>query len=99
MKLVEITRDDFLQHIGEMFRVKFAENRVFELKLEEVSEIKKDSHQESFSIVFLAPADTPTDPLIYEVSHEKLGSFELFLSPFSGDEQRIKFESVFSHMI
>ena len=70
-----------------------------ELLLTEVSDRRVAADTESFSIVFAGPADTPLPQGLVELSHEALGSFELFIVPISSDTKSTCYEAVFNSLV
>jgi len=94
-----LLRDDFVKYLDSEFQVEFTVGNFTKVKLIEVSELKTMPRQESFSLVFLAPNDTPTEPNTFRVTNEKLGELEIFLTPFLKDEKGVSFEALFSRLV
>ncbi len=88
-------RETFADLEDPEFTVRSENGSEIKLKLIEVSELKTTKSHEEFSLVFLAPADTVPNPVMTKLSHSSLGEVELFLSPFSSDENGLKLEAAF----
>ena len=97
--LENLSRDDFAKHLGPGFQIWISPTEKVELELVEVTEGRERPPQETYSLVFLAPAATPPIAQIYRLEHDQLGEFEIFLSPFEADDNRVKFEASFSRLI
>ncbi|MCW5958518.1 MAG: hypothetical protein KIS76_00030 [Pyrinomonadaceae bacterium] len=95
-EFIKITdRDDFAAQVNSMFRV----NQNVDAKLVEVSEAKKTSNQERFSMFFLFPHDFPPVQNNYIFDHPELGSRELFVVPVEDASDGIVFEAVFNRLL
>lgn len=95
----ELSRDEFAEHQGTKFKIFFDGENPVEAELVEVTDLRQNRIQESFSLVFLAPTDAPTLTGIRKMEHEKLGSLEIAISPFKQDEKGTKFEAVFNRLL
>lgn len=56
------------------------------------------AHQERFSIVFRGPHERLLQQGIYQMQHDSLGTFELFLVPVGQDQHGIYYEAVFNRI-
>jgi len=54
---------------------------------------------ESFSLLFTGPADRPLGQRTYRFTHERLGSFDLFIVPVSADHNARQYEAVFNRRL
>jgi len=54
---------------------------------------------ESFSLLFDGPADRPLGQQTYRFSHERLGSFDLFIVPVSTERNARQYEAVFNRRL
>ena len=95
----ELSRDEFAAHEGTKFTIFFGEENPVEAELAEVSQLRQNQIQESFSLVFLAPPDAPLMTGVTKLEHEQLGTLELAISPFKQDEKGTKFEAVFNRLL
>lgn len=69
-----------------------------QISLHRVSELTKRPPQEGFTLVFMAPHNTPPEQHLYRLEHDILGSMELFLVPIGQDDRGIRFEAVFNQL-
>jgi hypothetical protein len=53
-------------------------------------------HREPFSLVFRGPAAPPLQQRTYPLSHEMLGTLEIFIVPIGGDPQGQLYEAIFA---
>lgn len=95
----ELSRDEFAEHQGTKFKVFFDGENPVEAEMVEVTELRQNQIQESFSLVFLAPLDAPLMTGVTKLEHEQLGTLELAISPFKQDEKGTKFEAVFNRLL
>ena len=97
---VSLTEKEFSQHVGTKFRLK-TEPREIELELIEVkgyvSQEIEQGGMERFSVFFVGPGDSFLPQQTYGVEHERMGEFEIFLVPTSGDDERFRYEAVFNY--
>ena len=71
-----------------------------EAQLSEVSSKGKAdpgmNRREPFSLVFTCAGDTVLPQRIYTLTHERIGTFDLFLVPVNKNEQGVHYEAVFT---
>jgi len=92
------TKRDFAQQVAKSFRVSPAEASAFDLALVEVNEIADDESQETFSLLFQAPADAPAVQMTYEVENADLGKMHIFLVPVKKNHNGLYFEAIFNQL-
>ena len=97
---VSLTEREFSQHVGTKFHLK-ADEREIELELIEVkgyvSQEIEQGGMERFSVFFSGPRDPFLPQGTYQMSHERMGEFELFLVPVASDDQGFRYEAVFNY--
>ena len=54
------------------------------------------SVRSQFSLIFRGPGDRPLAQAMYELSHDELGDFVLFLVPVGADAEGYRYEAVFT---
>jgi hypothetical protein len=94
----------FAPLVGDRFELLGCGSEVTDLTLAEVDEPRPGSNagaeagagRSPFSIVFRGPREPVLPQRIYTFSHEKLGSFELFIVPIGPDDEGMRYEAVFS---
>jgi hypothetical protein len=88
------------------FSILLASPPVVDVELVEVTERgSADSRQpaaavrqERFSIVFRGPRERPLGQGTYQMQHDHLGAFELFLVPIGQDHTGVYYEAVFNRL-
>ena|ERR1051325_4705200 len=94
-----LTEAEFSKHVNTKFRV--AIEQPLELELVEVKGYLSKAHEQSgmerFSAFFKGPREPFLRQRIYEMEHERMGAFELFLVPIAEDENGFRYEAVFNY--
>lgn len=93
------TSEQFDQQKGSTFAVSFGPETIVEMELVEVTQRKRDDRNNIFSLLFVAPPDTPVSQDLFPVEHPVLGAMEVFLVPVGADDQGINFEAVFNLLV
>jgi hypothetical protein len=97
---VSLTEKEFSQHVGTKFHTGLEQQQI-DLELVEVKGYQpKDNEQEGmerFSIFFVGPRDKFLPQQTYRMEHERMGEFEIFLVPVSGDDKSFRYEAVFNY--
>jgi hypothetical protein len=93
-----LTREHFAPHSGSLFCLRREDGFPVTLELIEVSEVRTTSRSEAFSIVFRGPLDVPLPQATYDIQHDTLGSFDLFIVPIRRDQQGFFYEAVFNRL-
>lgn len=95
-----LTEDEFSKHVGTTFYAKLGEREV-NLKLAAVDGYKADAQQERnmerFSLLFDGPADAFLPQQNFQMRHEVMGEFEMFLVPIAGNGNGFRYEAVFNY--
>jgi hypothetical protein len=97
----ELSRDMFTPHVGSTFRVAVAGGAggIVELTLTTVTEMRVSRSFESFSLEFRGAAlqELPQDQ--FQVEHDDMGQFWLFLGPVERDGDALIYEAVFNRVL
>ena len=93
------TRDALAENLGTTFRVHHEQLGMVELELIEVSELKKAGRQEAYSILFCGPLDKSLRQGMYKTEHARLGVGDLFIVPIGQEEDGLRYEAVFNHLM
>lgn len=56
------------------------------------------ARQERFSLVFRGPPEERVQQGMYQIQHDQLGTFDLFLVPVSQDQDGVYYEAVFNRL-
>ena len=94
-----LTHSKFAENKDSDFRVHLDSANIVEVRLVEVSELKKSARQEQFAIVFHGPLTPFLQQQLYGMDHESFGDFELFLVPVGQDEAGFLYEAVFNRLL
>lgn len=88
------------------FRVEVAPARTVELELVEAELVGKSAsdapnrpRQESFSIIFSGANKDRLGQKTYRFSHDKIGSFDLFIVPIAAEGETIRYQAVFNRLL
>ena len=96
---IDLTEKEFSQHLNTQFQLEF-NGQTLELELVEVKgylpQENEQSSMERFSVFFKGPG-LYLPQRVYQLTHEKMGEFEIFLVPFSGDQTGYRYEAVFNY--
>jgi L-ascorbate metabolism protein UlaG (beta-lactamase superfamily) len=98
MDLRQLTQPAFTATLNAKFQVQSNDGKKLDLTLTSVSANEVSSHNEQFSIVFRGSLDTFLPQGIYQIMHERMGSFDLFLVPIGRNESGYEYEAVFNRM-
>ena len=95
-----LTEKEFSKHVGSEFQTTSAEREV-NLKLAEVKAYRPlESEQpgmERFSVFFDGPPDLLLPQQTYQLRHDQMGDFDIFLTPISKTETGFRYEAVFNY--
>lgn len=94
----EFSRERFAGALGSKFTLHAAEEKSVEIELIEVSEARERPNQVSFSIVFLLPEFYNAEQGLYDLTHDELGAFQIFLVPIGSGKRGAMLEAVFNFL-
>jgi hypothetical protein len=98
--MAELTEREFSKHLNSKFNLA-VNDRNLQLELVEVKAYRPQEHEqpgmERFSAFFAGPGDAPLPQAVYQLAHEKMGDFDIFLVPVSGDQRGYRYEAVFNY--
>jgi hypothetical protein len=98
----KLGRADFAEHLNTTFRAEAGPSEVFELELTDVKGIDEGetgSKQERFSLMFSGPADRFYPQGTYQLEHERIGKFNLFIVPIGkASDGRLLYEAAFNRL-
>jgi len=93
------THAALLENLNTTFRLHHEQWGIVELELLSVSELKKTSRQETYSILFCGPLDQPFWQGMFKTEHARLGTVDLFLVPVGREEDGMRYEAVFNRLV
>lgn len=85
----------FSEHLRTRFKLNGNSSTPIVLELEEIKEGDPSPKIELFSLFFRGPSAPHLPQQIYNLEHDKLGTFEIFLTAVASDQAGILYESVF----
>jgi|SRR6266850_3629430 len=96
----------FRTQLNTPFRVHLSPITAVEVELVEVTEKgvldgeqrPAAARQERFSLVFRGPRGEPLQQGMYQMQHNQLGAFDLFLVPVGQDHDGVYYEAVFNRL-
>jgi hypothetical protein len=97
----------FKAQVNSRFRVADSPTAtVVELELIEAEfagEVAKDNasepQYENFSLIFVGAAEDRLTQKTYRFSHDKIGSFDLFIVPIAAERGMIRYQAVFNRLL
>ena len=99
------TAATFTPYVGDIFESHNARGESIALRLDQVKKhepknrlTSKAQATESFSLIFKASSELPPLTSIYEISHPRLGNFDLFLTRVKTENDGLFYEAVINHL-
>ena len=92
------TREQFSQQMDQVFRGHSPAGSEIEMTLAEFKDVFESDTQETFTLIFRAPADAPAEQGTYIFQNEALGEQAIFLVPVGRDENAVLFEAVYNRL-
>lgn len=96
----DLTEKEFARHLKTKFTAKIGEENI-DLELIEVKtyfpQAIEQGGMERFSVFFDGPADRRLPQQTYQLQHDAMGEFGLFLVPISEGENGLRYEAVFNY--
>jgi hypothetical protein len=103
--LLLFTAATFATCVGDIFQAHNARGESVELRLDHVNKYEpknrltsKAQPTESFLLRFNASAELPPLTSIHEISHPRLGKFDLFLTRYKTEKEGLFYEAVINHV-
>ena len=94
--LEKMTAATFSEHLNTKFHLHLPSSETLELELIGVDDLGLTDRQERFSLIFRGPIEYPLPQATYEMVHDKLETFDLFIVPISRDEDGLRYEAAFN---
>jgi hypothetical protein len=91
----------FEEQLDTTFHIDSGEGDTVDMVLIEATSLKAGKaptapRRDPFSIVLRAPKGTALAQKIYEITHDRIGEFALFLVPIGPDDKGMLYEAVFN---
>lgn len=97
--LDQITKAQFAENLHTFFSCAIGPDRTLDLELVELREGRSSPRQEQFALTFCGPLGLPQPQHLYDLQHQSLGEFALFLVPMGKDAQGYYYEAVFNRLL
>ncbi len=103
--LETLTVDAFQPRVGQTFRIRPRADSEIEAELIEVRALRggpnrapseASQRRTPFSLSFRTSLTAPLPQSIYEVAHEEMGSYEIFLVPVGPDGKGMVYQAIFT---
>jgi Domain of unknown function (DUF6916) len=96
----ELTREAFEPHVGTRFLVSRSPAETVALELVEVRDLVGPPAEtdRSFAMLFRGPSGAPLGQGTYEVQHDSVGAFPLFIVLLGVNEGGAQYEAVFNRL-
>lgn len=97
--LDKLTEESFSPFLHQKFQIRCDFADPFEAELMEtkaMGEGASDTKRRPFSVVLRGPEQQEPMQGLYRITHEKMGTMELFLVPFGSDDEGMLYEAVFT---
>jgi hypothetical protein len=100
----DLRLEDFSPHLNTAFRAFYEPEQALELILIEATDPDehkevKPKRQERFSLLFRGEKGRLLRDGIYKFRHERMGEFDLYISPVDHDEAGVYYEAVFNRLL
>ena len=93
------SKEQFTEYLDSTFVVRLEDGQNFNLQLFRLDSSTSNKMQESFSLLFRAPLDTPPFQNTFHIEQEKLGDMELFLVPVEKKDDCLVFEAIVNRLL
>ena len=90
------TKEQFSQQIDQPFRASAPNGKEFDLSLVEFKDVLDTETQETFTLLFRAPAEVAPEQGTYAVSNDGIGDQAIFLVPVNRDADGVYLEAVYN---
>ncbi len=95
--LDDLTIDSFSGRVGERFGVADDDGAAHDLELVECERLGGAAIERvPFSLVFLGPREPVLPQSTYPLTHDELGTREIFLVPIARDDDGTRYEAIFT---
>ena len=91
-----IAREEFSNSVNSGFKLKVDDSNSLEIELVTFEDLGSTPRQEQFSLVFRGPAAPSLPQTVYQLEHEAIGLFNIFLVPVGRDNLGVYYEAIFN---
>jgi hypothetical protein len=93
------THDLFVKNLNTNFIAHHPRWGAVVLELISVSELRETPRQRMFSLIFRGPLEQPLEQGLCPLTHEEMGSEEMFLVPVAREADGFRYEAVFNNLV
>jgi len=97
----DLTEAEFSKHVNTKFQVRLDAEAAVDLELVEVKGYPghpgDQQGMERFSLFFKGPGQPALTQSTFSMTHESMGTFDLFLVPLKPDADSSRYEAVFNY--
>jgi hypothetical protein len=97
--LENLTKESLTENIATRFKASLEGTDSVELELVSVDELASAPGQEQLSVIFRGPLNIALPQTTYNIEHEQLGNFGLFLVPVGIEKEGRVYEAFFNRFI
>lgn len=91
-----LTHEAFTGCLEAPFQTTHESGKAIDLALKEISDVKTIGSHQTYSVLFKGPKSDFLIQKIYTLTHDKVGSHDIFLVPVGEDNSGYEYEAVFS---
>lgn len=89
----------FAENLNTTFALQHPHLGTVTVELVHVSGLRETPRQRMYSLVFRGPLEQPLEQGLHPISHEKMGTGDLFLVPIAREADGYRYEAVFNNMV
>ena len=97
--LDKLTKRAFSGHLHTNFHVRLQGRPPLVLELFQVAEGRSTPTLEQFSLFFRGPQDPILSQGVFQLEHDTMGTFPLFLVPIGPDQEGMRYEAAFNRFV
>jgi ribosomal protein S18 acetylase RimI-like enzyme len=88
--------DDFAKHLNTRFTMHLGETDALELELVSTRQLSLSDEQDEYSLLFLGPDKSPVAQGTYRLTHDEMGTLDIFLVPIRKDVKGVTYEAIYN---
>ncbi|MFN8531778.1 MAG: hypothetical protein U0670_24495 [Anaerolineae bacterium] len=101
--MANLTSGDFRPYLNQKFHIHYGQGEMLEVELIEVTDLRENPQngdadkRTPFSLVWRSAVTTQYLPQhIFTISHDQLGSHEIFIVPIGPDSVGMRYQAIFT---
>ncbi len=96
--VADLVKSTFAPHLHTTFRFHLASDDRVDLELIEVADLRGPSSEDRFSLLFRGPATATFPQGIYELTHNQIGVFSIFVGPVGANQENAFYQAIFNRV-